>query len=118
VDPVEVARQLTLLEQQFFGKIDPLECLYYRGDQKVKNGQPPLEGQNIRNMINQSNKVTGWVAESILLEKDLKRRGQLLKHFIKIADNCHSLNNFATREAILAALNSTPIFRLKKTWEV
>jgi son of sevenless-like protein len=41
-----------------------------------------------------------------------------VKRFIRIVEKFHVLNNFATREAILAGLNSSVIQRLKATWEL
>lgn len=54
----------------------------------------------------------------ILGEKDLKRRALILKAAIKLGEKCLLLNNFSTLMSIVSALNSSPISRLKKTWEV
>jgi son of sevenless-like protein len=116
LDPLEVARQLTILEGSYFSAINPLQCLLYKPDHRAaKNSQSP---DQIRALIQQSNQVTGWVAETILLEKEVRNRALTMKFFIRVAEKCHSLKNYATREAVLAALNSTPVFRLKKTWDI
>ena len=118
LDPLEAARQLTATESEKFNAIHPVDCLFYRPDNSKLSGTAPPKDASIRAMIQHSNEVTGWVAEMVLLEKDVKKRAYLIKHFIKIAEKCHILNNFATREAILSALNSTSIYRLKQTWEM
>lgn len=51
VDPLEMARQLTIMESRMFMKIRPMECL-----SRAKEGQG--EDDNIRKIINMSNKVS------------------------------------------------------------
>ena len=87
--------------------------------------------------------VTRWVTETILSQDDLKKRVAIVKHFVSIAEvgrfdccikpklaasadffapslpqRCLSLNNFSTLIHILAGLNSTPVHRLRRTWEI
>ena len=57
VDPLEMARQLTIMESKLYLKIRPMECL-----QRAKEGQG--EDDNIKKIINTSNKVRN----SILVE--------------------------------------------------
>jgi len=63
-----------------------------------------------------STAITGWVTESILNEPDTRKRTVLVKYFIKLADRCVGLHNFSTLRSILAALDSSMISRLTKTW--
>ncbi|KAJ3050654.1 hypothetical protein HK102_012227, partial [Quaeritorhiza haematococci] len=113
IDPLEVARQLTLMESRDYNKIQPVEFLKKAWSERDSN-----VAINVKQMILMSNQVTGWVAQCILSEKDIKRRSALIKHFILVADRCRALNNFNTLMAILAGLNSAPIHRLKRTWEL
>jgi son of sevenless-like protein len=64
-----------------------------------------------------STHITTWVAESILYETDTRRRAAMIKHVIKMAEKCLQLLNYDTLMSILAALNSTAIERLRRTWE-
>jgi hypothetical protein len=41
---------------------------------------------NVRAVSSLSTVITGWVAESILSEHDMKKRTNLIKFFIKVAD--------------------------------
>lgn len=41
-----------------------------------------------------------------------------IKHFVAVADKCRALNNFNSLTAIISGLNSAPIHRLKRTWEM
>ena len=128
VDPLEMARQLTLMESHLYQKIRPIECLQRSRDQKGDIND------NISQVIRFANKISDWVAETILAKDDSRRRASVVKNFIAIADvgarlrrrstvaNCNSqrckgLHNFPSMLAIVAGLNMTPIRRLKRTWE-
>ena len=112
VDPLELARQLTLVESRLYNSIKPSECLGKAWSDK-DNLAP-----NIRAMIHLTNQITGWVAETILAEKDIKKRCSVMKYFILVGDKCRSLSNYNGLMAILAALNSSPVHRLKRTKEL
>lgn len=123
IEPKYLAEQLTLGEAYIFRNIHPIDLLFYKSEKKKEKQAGDKKSDDrkqrrISDMINHSNHITGWVAESIVTEKNLKQRSKILRHFIYIAHECHRLKNYATREAIIAALNSTPIYRLKKTWEL
>ncbi|CAB4482827.1 unnamed protein product [Rhizophagus irregularis] len=114
IDPLEIARQLTLMESKLYNNIKAVECLGKAWSQS--------EGDNIavnvKAMIFNSNKITGWVAESVLNQKEIRKRCMYIKHFVGIADKCRCLNNFNSLTAIISGLYSAPIHRLKRTWEM
>jgi son of sevenless-like protein len=80
VDPLEMARQLTLIESNLYQKIRPIECLQRSRDQKGDIND------NISQVIRFANKISDWVAEAILARDDSKRRASVVKNFITIAD--------------------------------
>ncbi|KAF7980492.1 hypothetical protein HWV62_37988 [Athelia sp. TMB] len=108
-DSLELARQLTIMENQLYMAIAPQELLE-TGQQGVKS---PVTVKAVSSL---STSITGWVAESILNEPDIKKRTALVKFFIKVADRCASLSNYSTPRSILAALDSSTISRLHQTW--
>lgn len=108
-DALELARQLTIMECDLYCAIQPEEVLE-TGQEGTK---PPI---NVRAVSSLSTVITGWVAENILDEHDIKKRTLLVKFFIKVADRCTSLHNFSTPRSILAALDSSTISRLHQTW--
>ncbi|KAH9042207.1 ras guanine nucleotide exchange factor domain-containing protein [Lactarius pseudohatsudake] len=108
-DTLELARQFTIMESNLFCAILPEEIL----ESGQEGSKPPL---NVRAVTGLSTVITGWVAECILNETDIKKRTTLVKFFIKVADRCMALNNFATSRSILAALDSSTISRLQQTW--
>ncbi|KAA8913089.1 ras guanine nucleotide exchange factor domain-containing protein [Sphaerosporella brunnea] len=116
IDQLEFARQLTIIEARSYAKLRVVECLS-KGWSK-----PPAPGakdpaENIRAIIMQSNQLTNWVAEMILAQTDARKRVVVIKHFIGVAEKCRQLNNFSTLTAILAALQTASIHRLRRTWE-
>ncbi|KAF7346127.1 hypothetical protein MSAN_01839400 [Mycena sanguinolenta] len=111
IEPLELARQLTIMESQLYQRIRPMECLQRAREQRTENID------NITVVIQTSNKIALWVAESILSKEDSRRRAGVVKHLISVADRCRALNNFSTMAAITAGLNTPPIRRLKRTWE-
>jgi hypothetical protein len=78
-DALELARQMTIMENNLYLAIQPLELLE-TGQQGVKS---PLTVKAVSSL---STTITGWVAESILNEHDIKKRTALVKFFIKVAD--------------------------------
>jgi son of sevenless-like protein len=114
LNSMELARQLTIMESRVYNNIMPYECLDKAWSQKDSLERSP----HVKKMIMMTNQITGWVAENILLERDIKQRAQLMKFFISVGDKCRQLHNFNTLMAILAALNSSPIHRLKRTREL
>ncbi|KAK4051336.1 cell division cycle- protein [Microbotryomycetes sp. JL201] len=112
IDPLEVARQISIMDGKLFTKITPQECLGKAWPREFGSDSP-----NISAMIDMSNAVTRWVTETVLQQEETKKRAAVIKHFILIAERCLTLNNFSTLLHIIAGLNSTPIHRLRRTWE-
>jgi son of sevenless-like protein len=110
IDPLEMARQLTIMESTLYNRIKPVECL-----NKLWS-QPDANTENIKAMIFNSNRLTMWTAEVILAQEEIKRRVQIIKHLIQVVRRLRELNNFSTLTAIVSGLNSAPIHRLRRTW--
>lgn len=108
-DTLELARQLTIMECNLYCAIQPEEIL----ETGQAGAKPPM---NVKAVSSLSTVITGWVAESILNEHDIKKRTNLVKFFIKVADRCTSLHNYSTPRSMLAALDSSTISRLHQTW--
>lgn len=85
IDPLEFARQLTIVESRLYGRIKPVECLekiWERKDVLEHDNKAP----NIRALILHSNQITNCVAEQILNHGEIKKRVAVVKHAILIAD--------------------------------
>ncbi|KAI9330382.1 ras guanine nucleotide exchange factor domain-containing protein [Zopfochytrium polystomum] len=112
LDPLETARQLTLIESEEFDRILPWELL----DKAWGDESSPEIAANVKFMFKLSNLMSGWVAHCVTSERDVKKRAITLKYFITVAEKCLMLNNFNTLVSILAGLTIAPIHRLKRTW--
>ncbi|KAJ7645574.1 ras guanine nucleotide exchange factor domain-containing protein [Mycena polygramma] len=110
IEPIELARQLTIMESQMYQRITPVDCLQRAREQRADNID------NITIVIQTSNKIALWIAESILSKGDLRRRVRAIERIISVADHCRRLTNFSTMTSIIAGLNTPPIRRLKRTW--
>ncbi|KAG9003226.1 hypothetical protein FRB95_007270 [Tulasnella sp. JGI-2019a] len=108
LEALEVARQLTLMEAKLYCDIPAQEL--------VELGKQGAKSFNVKAISTFSTAITGWVSESILNEPDGKKRSGLLKYFIKLAERCVGLHNYSTMRSVLAALDSSTISRLTKTW--
>ncbi|PWZ00756.1 ras GEF [Testicularia cyperi] len=115
-DPLELARQLTILDSKLYCAIGPEELLGSKYSKETREAGAS-DDVHVKSMSSTSTRITGWISECILGEVDARKRTQLLKFFIKLGDRCEQLNNFHTLMAIQCALNSSTIARLKKTWD-
>lgn len=113
IESVELARQLTLKEFDLYSKITKLSCIH-----KVWGKKSGLSESisNITSFIKASNQLTNFVAYLILRKDDPRKRVQVIRYFVQVAEKCRQYNNFSSMTAIISALYSSPIHRLKKTW--
>ncbi|XP_054983815.1 ral guanine nucleotide dissociation stimulator-like 3 [Sorex araneus] len=113
----EVAEQLTLLDVELFSRVRPWECLGSVWSQRDRPGAAGT-APTVRATVTQFNTVTGCVLGSVLGEPGLAapQRAQRLEKWICIAQRCRELRNFSSLRAILSALQSNPIYRLKRSW--
>ncbi|XP_077715970.1 ral guanine nucleotide dissociation stimulator-like 3 isoform X4 [Canis aureus] len=113
----EVAEQLTLMDVELFLKVRPCECLGSVWSQRDRPGATST-APTVRATVTQFNMVIGCVLGSVLGEQGLAapQRAQRLEKWIRIAQRCRELRNFSSLRAILSALQSNPIYRLKRSW--
>ncbi|CAO3665949.1 unnamed protein product [Umbelopsis ramanniana] len=114
IEPTELARQMTLIENTLFCDIAPQEML----GQEFKKKVGVSSAIHVKAMIQLSTRVTGWIADSVLAEKEVKRRAAVIKYWIKVGDACLQLQNYNTLMAIRSALDSTGVARLRRTWDL
>ncbi|XP_024895829.1 ral guanine nucleotide dissociation stimulator-like 3 isoform X1 [Pteropus alecto] len=113
----EVAEQLTLMDVELFSRVRPCECLGSVWSQRDRPGAAGI-CPTVRATVTQFNTVTGCVLGSVLGAPGLAapQRAQRLEKWIRIAQRCRELRNFSSLRAILSALQSNPIYRLKSSW--
>ncbi|XP_078108357.1 ral guanine nucleotide dissociation stimulator-like 2 isoform X2 [Sander vitreus] len=112
-----IAEQLTKIETELFVRLVPYHCLGSLWSQRDKKGR---EGVcwSVRATIRQFNKLANAVLASCLWPTKLRsqQRARLLEKWISVAEECRGRKNFSSLYAIVSALQSNPIHRLRKTW--
>ena len=112
-DPLELARQFTIIESRLFCSIQPEELLALEWTKKFDS-----KAVNVKAMSTLSTDLANLVADTILHLEDAKKRAAIIKQWVKIAAKCLELNNYDSLMAIICSLNSSMVMRLKRTWEL
>ncbi|KAL4399531.1 Ras guanine nucleotide exchange factor Bud5 [Malassezia pachydermatis] len=112
--PMELARQITLMESELYCAITPHELL--NRPEKYKGSEYVSKSVNVKEMSLITTQLTNWFGECILREPELSRRSEKLNFFIQLGQASLTLQNYNLLMAVLGALNSSTILRLKKTW--
>jgi hypothetical protein len=114
VSASDVATQLTWVEHMLYSRIKPYELLQQKWTKKNRTELAP----NICYVITHFNQMTLWVTKEILTQENIKRRCALIQRMLDICKICLKLNNYVTVFQITSALISTPVQRLRKTWDL
>uniref|UniRef100_A0A8C7LKJ1 Ral guanine nucleotide dissociation stimulator-like 1 n=1 Tax=Oncorhynchus mykiss TaxID=8022 RepID=A0A8C7LKJ1_ONCMY len=112
-----VADQLTYMDALLFKKVIPHHCLGSIWSQRDKK-QNKHSAPTIRATITQFNAVAACVVSTILHRQQIRPllRARVIKRWIDIAQECRVLKNFSSLRAIVSALQSNPLYRLKRAW--
>eukprot|EP00051_Salpingoeca_urceolata_P014836 m.189296 g.189296 ORF g.189296 m.189296 type:complete len:1239 (+) comp18204_c0_seq4:592-4308(+) len=110
--PLEVARQLTLIESELYRAIKPSELV---GQMWSKEGKE-VNAPHVLALIHRFNRVSQWVKRTIVEAPNLQERTDILCMFLDITQHLLELNNFNGVMELVSALTSASIKRLKFTW--
>ncbi|KAI8071443.1 ras guanine nucleotide exchange factor domain-containing protein [Gongronella butleri] len=116
-DPLEMARQLSILDFKLYSGIRPIECLNKAWSRDIVKGGVPV-AINVIQSIDYCNRLTSWVTDTILSPEEAKKRVVIIKYWAQVAEKCRNMNNYNTCMAIISAFDNSAIGRLKKTWEL
>lgn len=113
-----VAEQLTCLEAALFLRVVPYECLGSVWSRRDKGEDHFHRCQSVRETVRHFNRLSGAVTASCVQDPYLKpqQRARIIEKWVKVAEECWSLRNFSSVYAILSALQSTAVHRLKRVW--
>jgi len=103
----EIARQVTILDQQLFKEIDLGEYI----DSKWTKEEAPT----LLKCGEFHNNLTHWFAFTLLTSKSIKERTKFLKHLIKLSQHLLDMNSFNCLLTIYLAL-SILAGTLTRTW--
>ena len=113
VHALEVARQITLLDSAPFRAIQYVELLKQAWTKDNARERAP----NVMACIDRFNFVVSWSATEVLKYTSTEARAHSICLLLDVASNLAVLQNYSSLMAILSALQSAELDRLKYTWE-
>ena len=114
IDPLELARQLTIYEFDLLCKIKSCELLSCGWAKKDKETRSP----NLLRMVQHFNDVTAYVSTLICSELNLTKRVELVRRVLSVIERAqNNLQNFFAVFELTAGLNCSAVSRLKLTWD-
>ncbi|XP_053577867.1 ral guanine nucleotide dissociation stimulator-like 2 isoform X2 [Bombina bombina] len=113
-----VAEQLTSIEASLFLRVVPFECLGSVWSRRDRGREHCHRCRSVRETVRHFNQLSGAVTDSCVRDPNLKpqQRARVIEKWVRVAEECWSLRNFSSVYAILSALQSTAVHRLKRVW--
>lgn len=110
-DATTIAQQLTYIEFDIFKNITPDELK----NQSWNKTKRMCVARNVCALIRRANRISMWVATTILLQPKVKDRARVILKVINVAKALKEVGNYNTLMGIIAGLNMACISRLKLT---
>jgi hypothetical protein len=107
LEPLEVARQLALLNRQMFIEIEPTLIHMAHLDDLAPN---------VSRFIAHFNRISFWVASEVVRPSDLAVRIRRLRLMLQMCEHLERLRDYNSLFAAIAGLHNASLNRLKHTW--
>lgn len=104
--PLEIAKQATLIENEFYRSVTPQELL---GSHEEK------QGGNMAKMVNFSERFVFWIRQSIVETQNLDERIYVASRVFEVMEYLKSMNNYTGVFEVNSALRSAEVYRLDHT---
>lgn len=110
IEPLELARQITIAQSKIFRIIGPMELLTGIWGTTKGGGSP-----NVDRLIANFDKLSAYVPFSIMNNPDPKVRGKLYIRWAEVAAHCYELKNFNGMFAVIVGLSHRCVRRMPQT---
>eukprot|EP01129_Flabellula_baltica_P005829 TRINITY_DN2137_c0_g1_i2.p1 TRINITY_DN2137_c0_g1~~TRINITY_DN2137_c0_g1_i2.p1 ORF type:complete len:958 (+),score=187.58 TRINITY_DN2137_c0_g1_i2:22-2895(+) len=110
INAKELAKQLTMMEQELYLKVSRAEILIGEYNEE--------DSPNLYRLITHQRRTDLWVRTEILRRGSVEKRSQIIGYFLRVADELKKIRNYSTLSHIILALDSLEIQKLRDSWEL